>query len=88
MNEKTKTEEATHVERVNEQGPVAAPQPINHWIEGYEPRMRKHIQFALEYAANYDHGAPGHLDLMTIATLARQLSFALDVDPPYRERSI
>lgn len=62
-----------------------APDPVKHWIDGYEDRMRKHIQFALEYVAHYEHGAPGHLDLMTIATLARHLSFALDMEPPYRQ---
>lgn len=55
---------------------------VKHWIDGYEERMRKHIQFALKYADDFSHGAPGHLDLMTIATLARHLSFALDVEPP------
>jgi len=76
-----KTEESAHV---NQQGPVAAPAPVAHWVDGYEERMRKHIQFALDYAAHYEHGAPGHLDLMTIAALARHLSYALDVEPPYR----
>jgi hypothetical protein len=61
----------------------SASTPVNHWIDGYEERMRKHIQFALNYQANYGHGAAGHLDLLTIATLARQLSFALDQTPPY-----
>lgn len=78
---RTKTEDDAHVAAVHAQ---AAPEPVKHWIDGYEEHMRKHIQFALDYAANYGHGAPGHLDLMTIATLARQLSFALDEDVPYR----
>lgn len=80
-----KAEEAEWVERVNAAGRVSAPVPVKHWIDGYEDRMRKHIQFALDYAANYEHGAPCHLDLMTIATLARHLSFALDVEQPYRK---
>lgn len=80
---RTKAEEQAWVAQVNAQGPVATPKPIGHWIEGYDDRMRKHIRFALDYAANYEHGAPGHLDLMTIAALARHLSFALDVEPPY-----
>lgn len=86
MEPRTKAEDTAHVEQVNEQGPVAAstPKSITHWIDGYDERTRKHIQFALDYATNYGHGAPGHLDLMTIAALARQLSFALDVGPPYR----
>lgn len=59
-----------------------SPVPVKHWIDGYEERMRKHIQFALKYADDFNHGAPGHLDLLTIATLARHLSFALDVEAP------
>lgn len=86
MEPRTKEEDAAHVAAVNAQGPIvaAAPNPIAHWIEGYDERTRKHIQFALDYATHYEHGAPGHLDLMTIARLARHLSFALDVEPPYR----
>lgn len=79
---RTKQEEAAHVDLVNAQGSAATPDPISHWIDGYDERMRKHIQFALKYADDFNHGAPGHLDLLTIATLARQLSFALDVEPP------
>jgi hypothetical protein len=60
-----------------------SPEPVKHWIDGYEERMRKHIKFALAYAADFNHGAPGHLDLLTIATLARHLSFATDQEPPY-----
>lgn len=58
------------------------PLQVSHWIEGYDDRTRKHIQFALKYADDFNHGAPGHLDLLTIAALARHLSFALDVEPP------
>lgn len=86
MEPRTKAEDDAHVEQVNKQGPMAMPKPVAHWIDGYDERTRKHIQFALDYAENYGHGAPGHLDLMTIAALARQLSFALDVDPPYRQQ--
>lgn len=77
----TKAEQTAQEERGMD-GPAAAPDPIKHWIEGYEPRMQKHIQFALKYADDFDHGAPGHLDLITIAKLARHLSFSLDVEPP------
>lgn len=78
---RTKAEQAAQEER-GMAGTAAAPDPIRHWIDGYEERMRKHIQFALKYADDFNHGAPGHLDLLTIATLARQLSFALDEEPP------
>lgn len=80
MDSETKQVQAQREERGAQ---YQAPDPVKHWIDGYDDRMRKHIQFALDYAANYNHGAPGHLDLLTIATLARQLSFALDVEPPY-----
>lgn len=43
------------------------------WEAGLDPRTRKHVEYARHYAAHYAHGAPGHLDLMTIATLARML---------------
>ncbi len=79
MDEETKQEQAA---REGQGAQSQAPDPASHWIEGYEERMRKHIQFALKYADDFNHGAPGHLDLLTIATLARQLSFALDVEPP------
>lgn len=79
MDEQAKIE-ATR--RAIEQPQVDEVQACAHWIDGYEERMRKHIQFALKYADDFNHGAPGHLDLLTIATLARQLSFALDQEPP------
>lgn len=46
-----------------------------HWTEGLDDRTRKHIAFARDYAEHYAHGAPGHLDLMTIASLAKALDF-------------
>lgn len=45
------------------------PQPRN-WRDGLDPRMRKHVAFCQDYAANHNHGAPGHLDYLTIDTLA------------------
>lgn len=78
--DETKAEQTAQEDR----GMVGADgaKPVAHWIDGYEERMRKHIQFALKYADEFNHGAPGHLDLLTIAALARHLSFALDVEPP------
>ena len=35
-----------------------------------EPRTLTHITFARDYTKRYAHGAPGHLDLITIGLLA------------------
>lgn len=43
------------------------------WMAGLDERMQKHIVFARDYAARFAHGAPGHLDLITIAALANLL---------------
>lgn len=43
------------------------------WMGDLDERMNKHIAYARHYADNYAHGAPGHLDLMTIAALAKKL---------------
>lgn len=43
------------------------------WMAQLDERTNKHIAFARDYAAKYAHGAPGHLDLMTIAALAKML---------------
>lgn len=68
---------------MDDQTPRAStPEPIAHWLDGYELRMRTHILFAVNYERHFGHGAPGHLDLITIATLARQLAFALDQELP------
>lgn len=43
------------------------------WMALLDERTNKHIAYAREYAARFAHGAPGHLDLMTIAALAQML---------------
>lgn len=43
------------------------------WSAQLDERTCKHIAYAREYAARFAHGAPGHLDLMTIAALAQLL---------------
>jgi hypothetical protein len=48
------------------------PQPPQ-WMAQLDERTNKHIAFARHYAANFAHGAPGHLDLLTIAKLAELL---------------
>lgn len=45
-------------------------------MEYLDERTRKHVLFARNYAENFSHGAPGHLDLLTIAALAKLLDEA------------
>lgn len=49
------------------------------WSAQLDERTCKHIVYAREYAARFAHGAPGHLDLMTIAALAQLLD---EREPP------
>jgi hypothetical protein len=56
------------------------PEPVKTWLDGFDDRTRKHIQFARHYQAHFGHGAPGHLDLETIATLARYIDHITDQD--------
>lgn len=46
------------------------------WKDDLDPRMRKHVEFALAYVRDFGHGCPGHLDLLTIATLSDLLTAA------------
>lgn len=55
------------------EGHVPEPPPPPQWMAQLDERTNKHIAFARQYAAQFAHGAPGHLDLMTIATLAKLL---------------
>lgn len=43
------------------------------WMAALDERTQRHIVFARDYAVRFAHGAPGHLDLMTIAALAKLL---------------
>lgn len=43
------------------------------WMDDLDGRTRVHIAYARVYASDYAHGAPGHLDLMTIAALAKKI---------------
>jgi hypothetical protein len=52
------------------------------WMAHLDERTNRHIAYARHYALNFAHGAPGHLDLMTIAQLAKLLD-----DAEYRERN-
>lgn len=52
--------------------PLQPKQPPQ-WMALLDERTNKHIAYAREYAKRFAHGAPGHLDLMTIAALAALL---------------
>jgi hypothetical protein len=63
-----------------EKNPSTKPAPANvdiaglpAWMQPLDIRSRQHVLFARHYAREFAHGAPGHLDLMTIATLAQLL---------------
>ncbi len=60
------------------------PESVKYWADGFAERDRKHIAFARNYADHFAHGAPGHLDLMLIATLARYIDFITDQEPEAR----
>ena len=53
--------------------PAPVPPPPPQWMGGLDERTNKHIAYARHYAKHFAHGAPGHLDLMTIAKLAELL---------------
>lgn len=51
----------------------AVPKQPSQWMAQFDERTQKHIVYARAYAREFAHGAPGHLDLMTIAALAQLL---------------
>lgn len=53
------------------------------WMATLDERMNKHVAFARDYAKHYAHGAPGHLDLMTIAALANALDNYANYGDPW-----
>lgn len=44
------------------------------WGEFLDDRQHKHVAFCRNYAKQFNHGAPGHLDYTLIALLADLLS--------------
>jgi len=54
------------------QAPLQPKQPPR-WMAVLDERTNKHIVYARTYAREFAHGAPGHLDLMTIAAMANLL---------------
>jgi len=65
---------------VSEPQPNEQANPVKDWLDGFEERERKHIRFARLYAADFAHGAPGHLDMTIIAKLARYIDFITDTE--------
>lgn len=49
-------------------------QPI--WLSAIEKRLRPHVIHARDYIARHNHGIPGHLHLVTIDALSKQLDAA------------
>lgn len=47
-----------------------APSQPGDWVGLLDQRMRAHVAFARVYTGDFNHGAPGHLDLLTISALA------------------
>ena len=47
------------------------------WELELDERMRKHLWWCRAYVQNYNHGAPGHLDMLLIDELATRLDAAL-----------
>lgn len=43
------------------------------WLDEFDGREQKEIDLARLYAAQYDHGSPGHLHLKIIAKMAALL---------------
>ena len=58
---------------------IEAPEGYRPWQEALDQREHTHLRFCLEYADHFAHGAPGHLDLMLIAKLARLLDRPLPI---------
>jgi hypothetical protein len=46
------------------------------WRDGLEPRIRAHVAYCQNYVTNHNHGAPGHLDRVTVDALAKLLDGA------------
>ena len=40
------------------------------WIESFDIRHQKEIEFSQMYVEKFDHGTPGHMHLVVIAQLA------------------
>lgn len=54
---------------MDEEQKQAAPDQTD-WVWMLDQRMQSHVSFARMYTREFNHGAPGHLDLLTISALA------------------
>lgn len=55
------------------EGETPATSPPPDWRDGLDDRTRRHVAFCQDYAAKHNHGAPGHIDYLTVDTLAKIL---------------
>ncbi len=53
------------------------------WLEAFDTRQQKEIDLARLYAAQYDHGTPGHQDYVIISKLAALLDAAEGIETKY-----
>ena len=48
-------------------------QPLEEWLDNFDPRMRSEIHLAVAYIHKFNHGTSGHLAFQVIARLAMVL---------------
>jgi len=53
----------------------------HHWTEAFAGRELEEIKFARTYHQCYGHGTPGHLHLLIISQLSRQVDILMGRDP-------
>lgn len=53
----------------------------HHWTEAFAGRELEEIKFARTYHQRYGHGTPGHLHLLFISQLSRQVDILMGRDP-------
>lgn len=53
------------------------------WLEQFDTRQQKEIDLARLYAAQYDHGTPGHQHYVVIARLAALLDAKEGIETHY-----
>ena len=59
----------------------AQEQTAQHWTEAFAGRELEEIKFARTYHQRYGHGTPGHLHLLIISQLSRQIDILNGRDP-------
>lgn len=63
------------------------PQAADDWRNHQDDRTRRHIAFAQGYVRDFGHGASGHLDYLTIDTLAKQMDTAQETRAADQQRA-